>query len=134
MTSKRSWALAFAALLFFGCRMAPILNVQDSPILPSARQEMTLLTVEQAIIRAGSDLGWKMTVEKPGLITASLNLRHHLAMVEIPYSTTSYSIRYKFSANLPQRGEKIHRNYNLWIRNLDAAIKHQLENERGDAD
>ena len=69
-----------------------------------------------------------MKPEKPGLIVGTLNLRTHTAVVDIPYTTTSYSILYKSSVNLKQEGNTIHSNYNGWVQNLDQAIKRQLIN------
>ncbi len=57
----------------------------------------------------------------------SLNLRTHTAVVEIPYSTKAFSIRYKDSVNLDYTGESIHSNYNGWIQNLEKGIRTQLQ-------
>lgn len=119
-------ALAAAALLLVACRTAPILNVKDAPVNVPEGQAATLATVEQAIIRAGNGLGWQMKVEKPGLIVGTLYLRDHQAVVDIPYSTSSYSIVYRNSVNLDQNGDSIHRNYNGWVQNLDKAIRKNL--------
>ncbi|WP_419678068.1 hypothetical protein ACN2EN_01455 [Aliarcobacter lanthieri] len=84
--------------------------------------------VYQAIKTAGSQLGWIITKTKPGLAQGQLNIRTHMATVEIPYSTTSYAINYKNSMNLGYDSTKqtIHPNYNGWVTNLDNAIKVQL--------
>jgi len=119
-------AIAAAALLMVGCRTAPILNVKEAPVNVAVGQSASLATVEQAIIRAGVGLGWAMKVEKPGLIIGTLNLREHTAVVEIPYTTTSYSILYRNSVNLDQQGDTIHKNYNGWVQNLDQGIRRQL--------
>jgi hypothetical protein len=120
--------IAALALSLAGCRTSPILNVKDAPINVPAGQTASVATVEQAIIRAGNGLGWVMKPEKPGLIVGTLNLRTHTAVVDIPYTTTSYSILYKSSVNLKQEGNTIHSNYNGWVQNLDQAIKRQLMN------
>ena len=118
--------IAALALLLAGCRASPILNVKDAPINVAAGQTASMATVEQAIIRAGNGLGWVMKPEKPGLIVGTLNLRSHTAVVDIPYTTTSYSIIYRSSVNLNQHGNTIHSNYNGWVQNLDKAIQRQL--------
>ena len=48
-------------------------------------------------------------------------------MVAIEYSPKTYSILYRDSVNLDEKGGEIHRNYNQWIDNLDRAIRVQLE-------
>jgi hypothetical protein len=57
---------------------------------------------------------------------STLNLRTHTAMVDIPFTASTYSIVYKSSVNLDQQGATIHQNYNGWVQNLDQAIRRQL--------
>lgn len=125
--SLKVLGIAFASvLLVAGCRTAPIYNVKDVPVNVPAGQQATLATVEHAIVRAGNDLGWQMKVEKPGLIVGTLNVRSHVAVVDIPFTVTSFSILYRSSVNLNQQDDKIHSNYNGRIRQLDQAIRSQL--------
>lgn len=120
-----------------GC-MAPILNVKDAQVKTLSGKELTLDQVTKAIVLAGMGLKWEMVVASPGHIVATLNLRGHQAVVDIPYTTSTYSILYKSSVNLTgfQAGKKepvpesppdlIHSNYNGWIENLDHAIRTQF--------
>jgi hypothetical protein len=118
-------SIAFATLAA-GCRIAPIYNVTEAPVV--SNKPVSTADVEKAILRAGATLGWQMTVVKPGTVQGTLNLRTHQAVVDIPYTTKSYSILYKDSVNLDYNGREIHSNYNGWIQNLDKAIKAQLQN------
>ncbi len=111
--------------LMGGCRTAPILNVKDAPVEVTGKQA-TADEVKKAILRAGATLGWQMKEEEPGYIVGTLILRSHMAQVDIPYSTESYSILYKNSENLKYDGTSIHSNYNGWVQNLDRAIRAQL--------
>lgn len=77
-------------------------------------------------MRAGKSAGWQMKEMKPGYIFGTLNVRKHVAVVDVNYSVKSYSIRYKDSTELNYDGGKIHPNYNGWIQNLDKAIRAQL--------
>jgi hypothetical protein len=61
-----------------------------------------------------------------GVINAKLSLRTHVAVVDVRYSATSYSIVYRDSTNLDYRGDQIHKNYNGWIQNLDRDIRNEL--------
>jgi hypothetical protein len=81
--------------------------------------------VQQAILRAGTQLGWQMQPEAPGRISGRLALRTHLAQVDIEHDTKSYSIKYRDSTNLMAGDGMIHRNYNGWIQNLEKAIRVQ---------
>lgn len=121
------FCLMFLALV--GCRGGgQIYNVKDAPITTATGKETTLDQITKAIVDAGSKLGWTMAVVKPGHIIGTLNIRSHTAIVEIPYTTKTYSILYKDSTNLKYDAEKqtIHKNYRGWIQNLDNAIKSRL--------
>lgn len=120
-------ALAMATLLIAlaGCRTAPIHNVENAPVTPTGDQ-ITMEQVKDAIIRAGSGLGWRMRPVEPGHMVGTLHLRTHMAKVDIRYDTDSYDITYKDSSNLEKKGDKIHSNYNGWIQNLDNAIQNNI--------
>lgn len=112
-----------------GCRGGgQIYNVKDAPVVTATGKEATLDQITKAIVEAGSGLGWTMAVVKPGQIVGTLHIRSHTAIVEIPYTTKTYSIIYKDSTNLKYDAEKqtIHENYRGWIQNLDKTIKSRL--------
>ena len=115
----------FGLVVTNGCRTSPIKDVSGAPVTATGA---SLAQVGKAIQTAGAGLGWVMKEEYPGLIVGTLNLRDHMARVEIPYTTTSYSIRYKDSSNLKYDAAKrsIHSNYNGWVSNLHRAISAQL--------
>jgi hypothetical protein len=114
---------ALALGLIVGCASTkPVLNISNAPIGGTHTMEQ----VRQAIIAAGQSRGWIMQETQPGLVHGTLKARGHQADVDVPYSTTSYSINYASSVALDYKDGKIHRNYNKWVENLDAAIKVQL--------
>ena len=114
-------ALALAAC----ARTGPILNMMDVQVVAS-NSKPTAVQVRQAIITAGTSLGWNIVDNGPGRLEGTLHLRTHTAVVEIPYSATSYSIVYKSSQNLNEAGGLIHTNYNGWVQNLDRTIRTEL--------
>lgn len=118
--------LIFAASLVVlaGCRTAPIHDVVAAPVVTS--KPVTMEVVQNAIVVAGTQLGWKMEPLNPGTITGTIELRTHRAVVEVTYDTKTYNIKYKDSLNLDYNGTSIHKNYNGWIENLDKAIQVQL--------
>ena len=77
------------------------------------------------IERAGGGLGWQIDPVRPGLMRATLNIRTHVAVTEIAYDQTRFTIRYVDSRNLGYSGTSIHKNYNGWIHNLERAISQQ---------
>jgi hypothetical protein len=127
-TMGRILLACLALMVISGCRTSTVQNVTDTSIVNATGKQLSLDDVTRAIVEAGAEHKWSMTVEKPGHIVGRLNLRSHTAVVDIPYSTTSYSILYKDSTNLKydEADKTIHSNYNGWVQNLDAAIKLKL--------
>ncbi len=117
--------LSFTALFLTGCpHQASVYNVHNASIVLGSNYDLD--DVKKAIVRAGGALGWSMEAVEPGRIVATLHLRRHMAQVDIPYSTSSYSILYRDSEQLHYSEEKIHSNYNGWIQRLELGINNQL--------
>ena len=113
--------LAAAVLVLVAACSAPVHNVVSEPLL--SQRDVTLEEVKQAIITAGTGLGWKMMPQEDGRITGQLDIRTHVAIVDITYSSKAFSITYVDSTNLKYDGRLIHRNYNNWIKNLEDRIQ-----------
>jgi hypothetical protein len=118
-------ALLVAASLS-ACTTVPVMNVNSAPATNAAGKSLTPEQVRSAIVRAGAALGWQMRDDGPGKLVGTLQLRDHTAVVDIPYSSSNYSINYKSSVNLQESGGQIHKNYNGWIQNLNRGINAQL--------
>ena len=121
--------IAIAVLALAGCaRTAPLVNVNDSAVTPTTAKSLSASDVRKAIIVAGTSLNWSIKDAGPGKMEGTLHLREHTAVVEIPYSSKSYSIIYKRSDNLQASadGSTIHSNYNSWVQNLDRAIRTEI--------
>ncbi|WP_435103366.1 hypothetical protein [Arhodomonas sp. AD133] len=114
-----------AVVALGGCRTAPVHNVTEAPV-NTGSQAASMAEVREAIIQAGTKLGWQMNADSPGHIIATLNIRSHMAQVDVNYDTTDYSIEYRDSRNLKYDGNEIHKNYNGWIQNLDNNIRQEL--------
>jgi hypothetical protein len=102
------------------------MNVDSAAVPAVAGKQPSQEQVRTAIVRAGSALGWQMKDEGPNKVVGTLMLRSHTAVVDIPYSATSYSIKYRSSVNLNEADGSIHKNYNGWIQNLNKGISTQL--------
>jgi hypothetical protein len=118
-----------ALALVAGCAPVKVHDVNDTAVRTN-KSAVTQDDVAGAIKRAGNALGWAMLDEAPGKMTGTLRLRTHVAVVGVDYDPSKYSIRYKDSTNLRYDAETgvIHKNYNSWIQNLDAAIQRELAN------
>lgn len=132
MTKKvalMSTLLIMSLLLTVGCmRQAALQNPRNLPVVGATGQSLGEAQVKQAILGAAKDKGWIARELSPGVITASLAVRNHLAEVEIPYSGSSYSIIYKDSSNLDYKAsdQTIHNQYNNWVDYLRQAIDARL--------
>ena len=110
-----------------GCRTSTIYNATYHSF------EVIKGTSEDEIYRdiknAGTSLGWMITKVKPGLAQGKLNIRENTAIVDIPYSTKSYSINFKSgsdSLKYDPSKNTIHKQYNQWISRLDKSIQVEL--------
>lgn len=109
-----------------GCKSVPIQNVSNVAITSSSGKPLSPSEVRTAIVQSGVSLGWKITDDGPEKLVGTLVLRTHTAVVDIPYSGSSYSVNYKSSVNLNEGEGQIHKNYNSWIQNLTRAIDVRL--------
>jgi len=129
--------------LMAGCRIEAIHNIRNTPVPQSEKHSLTLGEVRAAIMRSQGDPRVLYTMQdvKPGLIKCELSFKNvHKAWMDIPYSTTGYSILYEKSQELryqpavppdPISGigaqpETIKAHYNNWIRALNAGIQKEL--------
>lgn len=126
MTLKKRLMMVALVVVFAGCT-APIKNVDHEAITTAPNKTLRAEQVRSAIMRAGAALGWVIKDNGPNALVGTLNLRKHTAVVDIPYSATSYSITYRSSINLNEKDGKIHKNYNGWIQNLSNGIDVQLK-------
>lgn len=119
-------ALAAAALLAGCARTTAIYNVNEAPVSNANGKKLSTQQVRAAIVTAGTSLGWTMKDAGHNKLEATLRLRTHTAVVDIPYSDHAYSIVYKSSEGLDAANGTIHNNYNGWVQNLDRAIKTEI--------
>ena len=118
--------IAVAVALVAGCRSAPVLNVNEAPVVVTSNKAVTNEAVRDAIVRAGRKLGWQMSEAGAGLVRAHIALRTHTADADVRYTTKTFSIVYRDSTGLDAANGQIHKNYNGWIQNLDREIRSEL--------
>ena len=128
MASTRAALVAIIAttLAVAACRTAPIRNVTNTPLNAAPRESLTMDEVAKAIWRGGQEQGWQISEVRPGELVGTLKLRSHVAVVTITHDTSRFSITYRDSTNLLQSEGEIHKRYNTWVRNLEAAIQREL--------
>jgi type IV pilus biogenesis protein CpaD/CtpE len=117
-------ALIVALLLgVAACTSKPVMNIENRTPTSAVRNEDDM---RRAILSALQNRQWTVERADRGNIMALIQRRSHQAEITIPYSVSSYSIRYRDSQNLGYKNGKIHRNYNNWIHNLDRSIQQEL--------
>ena len=120
------------ALLGTGCRkgvpVTPFGNsiAYSGKIQNDAAREEQKDKVKRAIIDAGSSLGWVMKPVNESTIEGTLYIRSHVAIVNIQYDATRYTINYKNSVNLNYKDGKIHPQYRNWVLRLQRQIDAEL--------
>ena len=119
--------VAALAILVSGCfgRVQPVYNAEANPI-PVKLQETSAENIGTIIQTSAINRSWIVSDVTPGKMKATLHSRTHVAVIEITYSKTDYSINYVSSEDLLYDGSKIHRNYNKWIRTLQNDINKNL--------
>jgi hypothetical protein len=139
MILMRVWLfLAFVLMLIPTVANAatPIQDVVDAPVpIRPDGGRYSIDDVRAAIIKGSQTQLWTAEIAGDRTIRAKLNVKNkHFAIVEIPYSESSYSIIYVSSENLQYNPSRrtIHRNYNGWVLQLSTLIKEQFNSLAAD--
>ena len=98
--------------------LGSIRNLDYVPFLGRA----TAAQREDQIQRAALSQRWIVEQRGPRLLRATYTLRRYQAVVDIPYNTETFSIRYVTSTNLEQTPGFVLRDYNEWVDRLQRAI------------
>ena len=121
MFRARSWSallLVSAMVFLMGARQVPLADPQPIAVPAGLKVEQ----VSKAIRAALAGRAWAVTSEEPGHIVSTLNVREHMAKIDIVYDTQTIAIKYLESGELmyaQKKGQRvIHRNYLNWIANL----------------
>jgi hypothetical protein len=101
---------------------------QEVPALKDGTR-MALADVERAILDACARRKFKATVVEPGVINARWEHRGHSFDINIPYTNSTYSIRYKDSVRMDFNPEKrrIDDAYNEYVAGLAEHIEAGLD-------
>ncbi len=113
-------------VLFSGCQTtAPIYNAKNISISP--RHSASNEEIAEAIWSAARRRGWKTEIVGKWKIKAVKHIRSHSLTVSINYSKSSFDINYIDSNNLKFDGSNIHKNYNIWIHQLEESIQNEIK-------
>jgi hypothetical protein len=122
--------LSLALLCVAGVAEARKEALVDPPPIPIP----TELTQDQVVksIKAGLyGRGWAVALEEPGHMESTLNLRDHVARIDIKYDSRQITIAYLDSSNLDYKNVRgtryIHPNYLNWINYLKNDIASNMQ-------
>ncbi len=131
MRHFRNIAVLLSLLFVSGAaiaRNAELVNPAPVAVPAGITQEQAVKDIKRAL--AGR--GWVVALEQPGHIESMLNLREHVARIDIKYDARDVVVTYLDSRNLDYKMKNgkasIHRNYLSWIDNItrDIATNMQL--------
>lgn len=109
-----------------GCKTThPIYNA-DSQL---AVTNVSNAIMSKSIVSALRYKGWKVLSKTDNEIIGTINVRSHYAKIKINFDGEKYTIKHMESTNLDYNAAKqgIHRNYNRWIKMLEAEISRSAE-------
>ena len=122
MSRARTWSsllLVVSALVFMmGARQVPLTDPEPVAVPAGLKLEQVTKAIKAALVGRT----WAVTSEEPGHIVSTLNLREHMAKIDIVYDLQTVKIKYLDSGELmyaEKKGQRmIHRNYLNWVQNL----------------
>lgn len=121
MFRARAWSglLVLSALVFLmGARQVPLADPEPIAVPAGLKLEQVGKAIKAALLGRA----WAVTEENPGHIVSTINVREHMAKIDIVYDLQTVRIKYLDSGELMYAEKKgtrmIHRNYLNWIQNL----------------
>ena len=121
MFRARAWSglLLVAALVFLmGARQVPLTDPEPIAVPAGLKIDQVTKAIKASLVGRT----WVVASEEPGHIVSTLNLREHMAKIDIAYDVQAIRIKYLDSGELlyaDKKGQRvIHRNYLTWIQNL----------------
>ncbi|WP_286272194.1 hypothetical protein [Thalassotalea hakodatensis] len=108
-------------LTLVGCKTSQAIYNTKASVPVNINNE----TMKKSIIDALLYKRWRVLKTNDNNIIAGIDVRDHYAEIKITYNNSDYSIDYQNSDNLDYSSSKnkIHRNYNKWIKLLAAEIE-----------
>lgn len=132
---KFSLAVIVMAVFLCGCgiKNSIVKRPMDTPVIMVSplNSRISNEQIRQIIVGACSKHGWAVNNATSSNVEATLNHQgKETVTVDIPYSRDKVEIRYKSSTNMRFDGNKIHRSYNRWVKNLEVDIRNGIASAR----
>jgi hypothetical protein len=154
----RTLMLLYGVLLVAGCAsggsegaLVGLYEVDDSRIIDGT---LTISQIKESILQGAKSVGWEAKDQGNDRILAIFHIRTHTIYINIDYSESLYSTRYRSSIGMKMACSRwenkkfkfkvsgiencpydaapftIHANYKIWIDRLNAAIQTSLAIEK----
>lgn len=124
MKKMRHIALSVVLAVAAGSAMARSTEIYEPPqVLWTTSAQSPQPQLPSRIVSAAQSLGWTVAKDEPGRLELHYDKQgKHQVTIAVVYDTQGYKISYLNSVNLNFEDangvQKIHPNYNRWIRNL----------------
>jgi hypothetical protein len=115
--------LAIPGCVWLSGNRVPVYNVVEA----SFAGEASVDDVGERIRLAARLRNWKVEEYRPNILLATKNHRSHIATAAISYDADSFSIELRGSSNMKEGDGRVHRLYNEWVRDLEAAIQREID-------
>lgn len=108
---------------------APIRDIVEQPVPTMNGTRIAIGEVQRALFQALVRHKFDATAVAPGRITARFERRFSSFEVDILYTETSYSVRYRTSKRMDYnaRRQSIHESYNEQLAALESQVEDQFE-------
>jgi hypothetical protein len=121
MFHARAWSglLLISAMVFLmGARQVPLTDPEPIAVPAGLKIDQVAKAIKASLVGRT----WAVTQEEAGHIVSTLNVREHMAKIDIVYDLQTVRIKYLDSGELlyaEKKGQRmIHHNYLSWIQNL----------------
>ena len=112
--------------IWTGARQVPLTDPEPIAVPAGLKIEQVAKAIKAALVGRT----WAVTQEDAGHIVSTLNLREHMAKIDIAYDLQTIKIKYLDSGELlyaEKQGQRmIHHNYLAWIQNIVNDINRNL--------
>lgn len=120
--------LTLATAGVHAARVAPMAEKENMPL--TATKALTAAEAKKAVLAAAVRRGWRTVKDTPGNLRFEYLRGKHMAVIDVPYTTKTYGIKYVASDNLNYQEKDgrryIHPTYNGWVDGLVQAINLEM--------
>lgn len=124
---KRTLLAASVVVLLSACHpVEPVYSVDHADVQYNMEQKISAEKVGSIIKKAALADRWVVKTMSDSKLRCTNSWKNHEAVIDITYSSQSYSINLVSSENLKEKDGMIHHKYNQLVHKLQHDIDHKL--------